>query len=166
MGLWGPGFSQLCASHVPSHVPSVCPAPVRVPQPQPLSPVLTLRGPSLWSLGEKMHPVLFSDGIQITSFPQRLCCNWVSARQGSGCNPPILPSLFPPHWCRGESWLMPLGHLLQGSPPVPGPCQATPPTPPRVLRITSTVSSRGICRHRQCHPHASLLGTGSICCLT
>ncbi|XP_039587061.1 uncharacterized protein LOC120512619 isoform X1 [Passer montanus] len=54
----------------------------------------------------------------------------------------------------------------QGSPPVPGPLPGDPPAPPRVLRITSAVSSRGICRHRQCHPHASLLGTGSICSLT
>lgn len=75
MGLWGLGFSQLFASHVPSHVPFVCPMPVQVSQPQPLYPVLTLGRPYLWSLGEKMHPVLFSGGIQITSSPQRLHCS-------------------------------------------------------------------------------------------
>lgn len=39
---------------------------------------------------------------------------------------PVLPSLSPPRWCGGESWLMPPAHLLQGS----RRCQAPARRPP------------------------------------
>lgn len=146
-------LSVPCLSKSPSHRPS--------------PPCSLWEGPTC-GLGEKMHRVLFSGGIQIPSSPQRPHCSWVRARQVSRCNLPVSLSLFLPRWCGGESsclWAICSRGARQCQAPARRPPHP-PPAPPRVLRITSAVSSRGICRHRRCHPHASLPGTGSICCLT
>lgn len=75
VGLWGLGFSQLFASHVPSHVPSVCPVPVQAPQPQTISPVLTLGRPCLWSgIEDAPYPILrwYPDYLLSSKTPPQL----------------------------------------------------------------------------------------------
>lgn len=70
---------------------------------------------------------------------------------------PLSPSL-PPR-CLGGSGLMQPGHLLQGSPPAPGhAARQTPLRLRRVLRITSAVSSRDICRRPPVPPPLQAAG--------
>lgn len=169
MGLCGVGFSQPFASRVPSRVPSSVPSPLPAVSPA-MSPavspamchlsVLCLSRP----LSHSPSPSApFGQAPPVESGREDAPCpvlRWYphhlpssktplqpsQSRAGLWVQSACLAFPVPPRWRGGESWLLPRGHLLQGRLPVPGPLPGAPrPAPPRALRITSAVSSGGIC---------------------